>query len=99
MVKQEEQANKSAQLLYKPIGIISSLIAGLVAGQVFKQVWKHAAPGDQDDAPKPLESEYTWREVLIAAAVQGAIFSFVKAVVRRGGARAFQKWTGDWPGN
>jgi hypothetical protein len=95
----EKQPNKSAQLLYKPIGIVSSLIAGLVAGQIFKTVWKHAAPGDQDDAPKPLESEYTMREVLVAAAIQGAIFSFVKAVVRRGGARAYQKWTGDWPGN
>jgi hypothetical protein len=95
----EKQANKSAQLLYKPIGIVSSLIAGLIAGQIFQQVWKHAAPGDQDDAPKPLESEYTMKEVLAAAAVQGAIFSLVKAVVRRGGARAFQKWTGDWPGN
>jgi hypothetical protein len=95
----EKQANKSAQLLYKPIGIVSSLVAGLIAGQIFQQVWKHAAPGDQDDAPKPLESEYTMREVLVAAAVQGAIFSLVKAVVRRGGARAFQKWTGDWPGN
>jgi hypothetical protein len=95
----EQQANKSAQMLYKPIGIISSLIAGLIAGQVFRQVWKHAAPGDQDDAPKPLESEYSLREVLVAAAVQGAIFSLVKAVVRRGGARAYQRWTGDWPGN
>jgi hypothetical protein len=95
----EKQANKSAQLLYKPIGIVSSLIAGLVAGQIFQQVWKHAAPGDQDTAPKPLESEYTMKEVLAAAAVQGMIFSLVKAVVRRGGARVVQKWTGDWPGN
>jgi Protein of unknown function (DUF4235) len=98
-MRSEEQSNKSAQLLYKPIGIVSSLAAGLVAGQVFKQVWKHAAPGDDADAPKPLESEYDLREILIAAAVQGVIFSLVKALVRRGGARAYQKWTGDWPGN
>jgi hypothetical protein len=95
----QERSNKSAQMLYKPIGIASSLLAALAARQVFKIVWKHATPGDNADAPTPLESEYQWREILVAAAIQGAIFSFVKAVVRRGGARAYQKWTGDWPGN
>ena len=39
------------------------------------------------------------REVLIAAAVQGAIFALVKAVIDRGGARAFERWTGEWPGD
>lgn len=73
--------------------------AALAARQVFKLVWKHATPGENADAPKPLESQCQWREILVAAAVQGAIFSFAKAVTERGGARAFQKWTGDWPGN
>lgn len=95
----QEQSNTSAQLLYKPIGIISSLGAALVAQQIFKLVWKHATPGDESKAPEPLESQYQWREILLAAAVQGAIFSLVKAVSERGGARAYQKWTGDWPGN
>ena len=68
-------------------------------GQVFKQTWKHAAPGDQHDAPRALKSEYTLRQVLVAAAVQGAIFAVVKALMSRGGARAFQRWTGEWPGD
>ena len=66
---------------------------------MFKQVWKHATPGDQEDAPKALESEYALREVLIAALIQGAIFAVVKALVNRGGARAFERWTGEWPGD
>jgi hypothetical protein len=37
--------------------------------------------------------------VLIAAAIQGAIFAVVKAAIDRGGARAFQRWTGEWPGD
>jgi hypothetical protein len=96
---QEEQGSKPAKILYKPWGIASSVLAGVVAGQIFKQVWKRAAPGDQDDAPKALESEYDLKEVLIAAAVQGAIFAVVKAAVSRGGARAFERWTGEWPGD
>ena len=95
----EEQSSKSAKILYRPLGLVSSVLAGVVAGSVFKSVWKHATPGDNADAPRALESEYRLREILVASAVQGAIFATVKAVVSRGGARAFQRWTGEWPGD
>jgi hypothetical protein len=95
----EEKGSKPAKILYRPVGLIGSIVAGIIAGQVFKQTWKHAAPGDQEDAPSALQSEYTFREVLIAAAIQGAIFAVVKAAMSRGGARAFQRWTGEWPGD
>jgi hypothetical protein len=95
----EQKSSTPAKILYRPVGLVGSIVAGIIAGQVFKQTWKHAAPGDQDDAPSALQSEYTLREVLIAAAVQGAIFAVVKAAMSRGGARAFQRWTGEWPGD
>ncbi|WP_235735506.1 DUF4235 domain-containing protein [Nocardioides alcanivorans] len=47
----------------------------------------------------PLESEYPLKEIVAAAVVQGAIYAVVRALVDRGGARAFQKMTGEWPGN
>jgi hypothetical protein len=99
MPRSEEQSNTSAKILYRPLGLVSSLLAGLVAGSLFKSVWKHATPGENEDAPRALESEYRMRDVLIASAVQGAIFATVKAVVSRGGARAFQRATGEWPGD
>ena len=46
-----------------------------------------------------MESEYVMRELLVAAAIQGVIYSVIKMTIDRGGARAFQKWTGEWPGN
>jgi Protein of unknown function (DUF4235) len=98
-MKPEQQSSKSAKILYRPWGLIGSLVGGLIAGQVFQQVWKRLAPGDQEDAPKPLESEYRLRQILVAALVQGAIFSVVKALINRGGARLFQRWTGEWPGD
>ena len=67
----ETRSSKSAKILYRPWGLISSLLAGLVAGSIFKTVWKHATPGDNQDAPKALESEYSLREVLIASALFG----------------------------
>lgn len=99
MSRTEKKTGTSAKILYRPVGLISSVVAGIVAGQVFKQVWKRATPGDQSDAPQPLESEYNLRQVLIAATIQGAIFAAVKALVDRGGATVFEKWTGEWPGD
>lgn len=91
--------SKPAKILYKPVGIAGSIVGGIVAGQVFKQVYKRVAPGHPDDPPGPLQSEYPLREVVLASLLQGAIFSVVKALIDRGGARAFEKWTGEWPGD
>lgn len=93
-----EPASTSAKILYRPVGLASSIVAGVVAGQLFKQVWKRAAPQHSEDAPTALESEYGLAQVVAAAAVQGAVFAAVKAAVDRGGARLFQRWTGEWPG-
>ncbi|GHF82312.1 hypothetical protein FHX82_004651 [Amycolatopsis bartoniae] len=81
------------KLLYKPLSLIISALGGVLAGAVFKQAWK-AISGD-DDAPKATATDRKMQEVLLAAALQGAIFGLVKAVVDRGGAQAFEKATGE----
>lgn len=93
------QPSTSAKILYRPVGLLSSIMGGLLAGVIFKQVWRRATPGEKPDAPKALETDYPFREILLAAAVQGAIFSVVKTVIDRQGARLFEKWTGEWPGS
>lgn len=93
-----ESRHKSAKILYRPVGLIGSIAGGIVAGQAFKQVYKRVTPGPEDHAPGPLESRYSARQVILGAALQGAVFAAVKAAVDRGGARAFQRWTGEWPG-
>ena len=91
--------SKSAKILYRPWGMIASMLGGLVAGQIVQLIWKKAVPGDQDHPPKPLESEYRLSQVLTAALVQGAIFAAVRALIDRGGARLFERATGEWPGD
>jgi hypothetical protein len=98
-MRPEQQSSKTAKILYRPWGLVGSMVGGIVAGQIFQLAWKHLAPGDPDDPPKPLQSEYRLRQILIAALVQGAIFSVVRALINRGGARLFQRWTGEWPGD
>ena len=95
----EKTSSKSAKILYRPWGLIASLVGGLIAGQIFQQVWKRIDPGGSDDPPTPLQSEYQLPKILIAALVQGAIFSAVRALINRGGARLFERWTGEWPGD
>ena len=89
--------SKGAKLAYRPIGLIGGILAGTLSGIVFKQLWKAIA--NEDDAPGALQSEYSTTEVVLAAAIQGAIFAATKAAIDRAGARGFKQLTGAWPGD
>ena len=85
------------KLLYKLVNVIASMLGGLLAGLIFKRVWKIIGPGD--DAPKPTDERPGWREILLAATLQGANFAVVKAAVARGAAEATRTLIGKWPGD
>ena len=86
----------AVKIAYKPVGLLLGAGAGLVSGLIFKQAWKLV--GHDDDAPNATDEDRGWGEVLVAAALQGAIFALVKAVVDRAGATGVRKATGEWPG-
>ena len=88
--------SKAATLVYKPLSLAAGVSGGLLAGAVFKQVWKHVS--DEEEAPEATDAAYGWGEVLAAAALHGAIFAVVKALVDRSGAEGFRRLTGVWPG-
>ena len=83
------------KILYKPVGIVGAVVAGAIAGAIFKQTWRMI--GHEDHAPQPRDEDREWAEILLAAAIQGAIFAFVKAAVDRSGATAMRRMTGAWP--
>jgi len=83
--------------LYQPFGLLFSVLGGVIAGALFKRMWR--AVTHEDDAPDAKDLERGWGEIVAAAAVQGAIFGTVKAVVDRAGAKGFERATGTWPGN
>ncbi|MEU4201668.1 DUF4235 domain-containing protein [Streptomyces sp. NPDC045470] len=84
------------KLLYKPLGMAFGVLGGVLAGALFKRLWKLV--GGEEDAPNATDEERRWREVLPAAALQGATLAVVKAAVDRSGAVAVRKATGTWPG-
>jgi hypothetical protein len=88
--------SKMNKIAYKPIGLLMGVGAGALAGVLFKQAWK--LTGHDDDAPNATDEDRGWAEILVAAALQGAIFAVVKAAVDRGGAAGVRRLTGEWPG-
>lgn len=85
------------KLLYRLLSMVVGALGGVLASTVFKQVWKKAS--GEEDAPDATDRKYSWREVVIASAVQGAIFGGVRAAVARAGAAGYEKATGEWPGD
>jgi hypothetical protein len=83
------------KLLFKPVSLAAGIAGGVVAGAIFKQVWKRIS--DDDDTPNATDEERSWGEILAAAAIQGAIFALVKAVIDRGSAEGVKKLSGTWP--
>ncbi|MRJ75612.1 DUF4235 domain-containing protein [Aeromicrobium sp. SMF47] len=95
----KNKPSTSAKILYRPVGLVSSIVGGLIASMLFKQIWKRVSAGEGADPPGPLESEYDFKEILVAAVLQGAIYAVVKAVIQRQGAKGFERATGEWPGS
>lgn len=81
----------TAKALYKPLSLATGVLGGLLAGVAFREIWKRV--GDDDRAPDATDLERSNREVLVAAALQGAIFAVVKAAVDRAGAKGYRALT------
>ncbi len=84
------------KLLYKPVSMLASAVGGILAGAIFKKAWKLAA--GEDEAPKATDAGKGWPEILLAAALQGAIFALVSATMARLAAEGTRTVTGTWPG-
>ena len=84
------------KLIFRAVSLLAGMAGGLLAGVIFRKAWQFAAR--QDEAPKATDAARGWHEILIAAALQGAIFATVKAAVNRAAAHGTHSLTGTWPG-
>jgi Protein of unknown function (DUF4235) len=84
------------KFLFAPISIGAGLLAGLLAQKVFERLW---AVIDDEDPPEPDNREVPVLKLLVALAVEGAIFRLVKGLTDRGARKSFAAVTGAWPGD
>jgi hypothetical protein len=84
-----------AKLLFIPVSIAAGLLAGAISRKMFDQVWGLV---DQEEPPDSKHRDIPWTKLLIAGAIQGAIFRMVKESIDHGSRRAFYRTTGAWPG-
>jgi Protein of unknown function (DUF4235) len=84
-----------AKLLFIPLSVVAGLVAGLVSRKVFDQIWGLI---DEEEPPSSKHRDIDWGKLLIAAAIQGAVFRAVKEAADHYSRRAFYRTTGSWPG-
>jgi Protein of unknown function (DUF4235) len=84
-----------SKILFLPFSIVGGLVAGAVGKRLFEALWSLF---DEQEPPDPKRRDASWKRVLAALVLQGAIFRAVRGVIDRASREAFSKLTGSWPG-
>jgi hypothetical protein len=83
------------KLLFIPIGVITGLVAGFLGKKVFDGLWGLV---DEEEPPEAEHREIDFGKMVLANALQGAIFRATRAAADHGSRQAFARLTGSWPG-
>ena len=84
----------AANLAYKPVGLVMGMVATAVSAAMFRQVWRRI--GGSDTQPDARDPALDWVEVVLGAALHGAIFAGVRAAMDRAAAAGVGRVVGDW---
>lgn len=80
------------KMTYELLSLASGLLGGALAGALFTRLWSIVS---EDEAPEPTALDHNIRDVLIAGALQGAVFGLVKAALSRITAQGYRRFTGN----
>ena len=84
-----------SKVLFIPFGVIAGLVAGAAGKKLFDVAWGLV---DDEEPPEAEHREVQWGKLLLANALQGAIFRATRAAADHGTRHAFAGLTGSWPG-
>jgi hypothetical protein len=84
-----------AKVLFIPVSVGGGLVAGFLSRKIFDQVWGLV---DDQEPPDSKHRDIEWSKLLIAAAIQGAIFRAMKEATDHYSRRVFARTIGTWPG-
>lgn len=83
------------KVAYESLSLVSGVLSGALAGAIFTRIWR--AVSDADEAPEPTALDHNIREVLVAGALQGAVFGLVKAAMGRMTAKGYRRFARNDP--
>ena len=83
------------KFLFIPFSVAGGLIAGFLGKKIFEQAWGVI---DSEEPPESEHRSVSFPKMLVAAALQGAVFRATKAAVDHQSRKAFAGLTGTWPG-
>jgi hypothetical protein len=84
-----------ARILFVPFSVAGALLAGLLGKKLFEQVWGMI---DKEEPPHPEHRQISVPKMLIALALEGAIFRLTKGALDHWARRSFERFMGTWPG-
>jgi hypothetical protein len=82
-------------VLFLPFSLAAGLLGGLVARRTFTRLWGLI---DKRDPPDAESSDVSVARLLLALALEGAVFRAARGATDHLARRAFQRLTGSWPG-
>jgi Protein of unknown function (DUF4235) len=83
-------------VVFRPVGVLSGLLAGIVGKKIFELVWGLI---DDEDAPEPKYREISLGKLVVALLIEGAIFGALRGLADHGARHGFARLTGEWPGD
>jgi Protein of unknown function (DUF4235) len=84
------------KFLFVPFSIAAGLIAGFLSKKIFDGIW---GLFDDQDAPEAQHREISLLKLVLALAIEGAVFRAVRGLVDHSARHGFQRATGSWPGD
>ena len=84
------------KFLFTPFSIAAGLIAGFMSKKIFDGIWRIF---DDEEAPEAEHKHISLAKLVLALAIEGAVFRAVRGLVDHSARHGFQRVTGSWPGD
>ena len=84
-----------SKILFIPFGVLGGILAGAIGKKAFEALW---GTFDDREAPNPQHRDVSLKKLIPALLLEGAIFRAIRGLFDHGTRQAFQKLTGNWPG-
>jgi Protein of unknown function (DUF4235) len=84
-----------SKIIFLPVSIVAGLLSGQIGKKLFDLVWRRI---DKEAPPRAEQRAINPGKLVLALAIEGALFRAVKGLVDHASREGFAKVTGVWPG-